>query len=173
MTRFTLPRFLRRSLTAAAAIAVIGLGGSMVASSAASASPLNLRPESFSIFVSTFDQQGSVEAFGPVHGFGTIQTPAPDFAVLDLHHPFGTVNVKHTPDANPVIDWRTCVGTVEQFGTWKFQGGTGHDWGAFGFGHFQETQFIVFKRGHHGQCEVNKEPRYFQVDVQASGLAQR
>jgi hypothetical protein len=172
MTRFTLPRFLRRSLTAAAALAALG-GSLAFASSAASASPLNLRPESFSIFVSTFDQPGSVEAFGPVHGFGTITTPADDLAILHLTHPFGSVNVRHTPDANPVIDWRACTGTVEQFGTWQFQGGTGHDWGAFGFGHFHETQFIVFKRGHHGQCEVNQQPRYFQVDVQASGLAQR
>jgi hypothetical protein len=173
MTRFTIPRFLRRPLGVGAALAALALGGSLVAASSASASPLNLRPESFSIFVSTFDQHGSVEAFGPVRGFGEIQTPAPDFAVLDLFHPYGTVNVWHTPDATPVIDWRTCTAEVTQYGTWKFQGGTGRDWGAFGFGHFRETQFEVLKRGHHGQCEAFAEPRYFQVSVQAEGLAAR
>jgi hypothetical protein len=170
MTHIRLPRFLRRSLTAAAALAVIAVPAAMLASSA-SAAPL--QPEHFSVFISTFDQQGSVFASGPVHGFGTITTPADDFAVLDLNHPHGTVDVWHSPSPQPVIDWASCTATVDQFGSWRFTGGTGHDWGAFGFGHFHETQFEVLQRNHHGQCEPFKQPRYFQVSVQANGLATR
>jgi hypothetical protein len=138
---------------------------------AASATPLH--PESFSIFISTYDQAGSVDAFGPVHGFGTIQTPAPDFAVLDLFGPRGTVNVRHTPEPAGVINWRSCTETTDQFGSWQFTGGTGHDWGAAGFGHFTLEEFAILKRGHHGQCEPFAQPRYFQISVEANGLAAR
>jgi hypothetical protein len=173
MTRLTIPRFLRRTLTAGIGLAALAVPLALMGTSSASAAPLNLRPESFSIFISTFDQAGSVSAFGPVHGFGTITTPAPNLAVLDLNYPHGTVYVKHTPEPAPVINWRECTETTYQNGQWQFVGGTGRDWGAFGFGHFQLEQFSVLKRGHHGACELNAQPRYFQVSVQAEGLAAR
>lgn len=171
MTRHILPRFLRRTLIAASALAALALPVSALTASSASAAPLH--PESFSIFASTFDQQGSVFAAGPVRGFGDLNVITPTFVVLDLHHPNGTVDVRHSP-ANPgTINWRTCTETAVTEGSWEFVGGTGHDWGAQGFGHFREVDFSVLQRNHHGQCEPFKDPRYFQTTVQANGLATR
>lgn len=170
MTHTRIPRFLRRTLVAASALAGLVLGGGALAG-AASAAPLH--PESFSIFVSTFDQNGSVSASGPVYGFGHLTEVSDSFVVLDLHHPTGTVDVRHTP-ANPgEINWRACTETAVTYGTWEFVGGTDHDWGATGFGHFREVDFSVLQRGRFGQCEPFKDPRYFQVSVQANGLAAR
>jgi hypothetical protein len=171
MTHTRIPRFLRWTLTAALAFAGLGLAGSTLLASSASAAPL--QPEHFSVFISSFDQQGSVFASGPVRGFGTIQTPADDLAVLDLNHPHGTVNVWHSPTPQAQVNWQSCTATVDQFGSWRFTGGTGRDWGAFGFGHFQLREFEVLQRGHHGQCEPYRQPRYFQISVDASGLAVR
>jgi hypothetical protein len=140
--------------------------------SAATAWTPTLHPESFSIFISTYDQAGTVQAFGPVHGFGTIRTPAPDFAVLELFGPRGTVNVRHTAEPAPRINWRDCTETTYQRGEWQFDGGTGRDWGATGFGRFALEQFTVLKRDRRG-CDLNAEPIYFQVSVQANGLAAR
>ena len=123
--------------------------------------------------MSTFDQNGSVDAFGPVHGFGTLDVVTPTFVVLDLHHQMGTVDVRHSPAAPGRINWRTCTETAVTYGEWEFVGGTGHDWGATGFGHFREIDFTVLQRGYFGQCEPFKDPRYFQTTVQASGLAAR
>jgi hypothetical protein len=170
MTHIRLPRFLRLPLTAALALAALAVPATMLASSA-SAAPL--QPEHFSVFISTYDQQGMVFASGPVRGFGSIQTPADDLAVLDLHHPYGTVRVWHSPTPQARVNWQDCTATVDQFGSWQFVGGTGADWGATGFGHFTLREFEVLQRGHHGQCEPYRQPRYFQISVDASGLAAR
>lgn len=179
MTRHILPRFLRGKLAAGLALAGLAVPALLLATSAAaSAAPLpgpgfGLHPESFSIFVSTFDQQGSVFAAGPVRGFGDLNVITPTFVVLDLHHPMGTVDVRHSPAEPGTINWRTCTETAVTYGSWEFVGGTDHDWGAQGFGHFREVDFSVLHRGLFGQCEPFKAPRYFQVTVQANGLAAR
>jgi len=176
MTRLTIPRFLRRTLTAGLALAALAVPLALMGASSASAATTwlpPLHPESFSIFVSTFDQNGSVDAFGPVHGFGHLTEVSDTFVVLDLHNQLGTVNVKHSPEAPGRIDWRACTESAVTYGTWQFVGGTGHDWGATGFGHFREIDFSVLQRGRYGQCEPFKAPRYFQTSVEASGLAAR
>ncbi len=177
MTRHILPRFLRGKLAAGLALAGLAVPALLLATSAAaSAAPLpgpGLAPESFSIFVSSFDQQGSVFAAGPVRGFGDLNVITPTFVVLDLHHPMGTVDVRHSPAEPGTINWRTCTETAVTYGSWEFVGGTGHDWGAQGFGHFREVDFSVLQRNHRGQCEPFRQPRYFQTTVQANGLATR
>ena len=174
MTYSRIPRFLRRPLGVGLALAGLLVPAALLAASAAPASATPLRPESFSIFISTYDQAGTVSAYGPVHGFGTITDPAAGLAVLHLGFPHGTVNVRHTPEPAPVINWAACTETTYQDGTWQFTGGTGADWGAFGFGRFQLEEFSVLQRHHHnGACELNAPPRYDQVSVQAYGLAAR
>ncbi len=173
MTRITVPRFLRRSLITGVALAGIVAPAAMAGSASAATSwAPRLHPESFYIFESTYDQAGSVEAYGPVDGFGSLQTPGPGLAVLDLAHPYGTVNVRHTPEPAPRINWRDCTETTYQEGYWRFAGGTGHDWGATGHGTFRLEDYAVLKRDRRG-CELNAEPRYEQVSVQAEGLAAR
>ena len=172
MTHTRIPRFLRRTLTAGLMLA--GLGGLILGTTgAASASPLHLRAEFFTVQITNYGSH--VDAIGGVRGVGTDTSVTPTFDVFSLHHPTGTVDVRHTAVNEPKawqINPYTCDGFAFTYGSWQFVGGTGADWGAFGFGHFDATVFEQFPM-HHGHCETFKEPLRLDVSVTAFGQAVR
>ena len=135
----------------------------------------HLRPEVFTLFMSSNVPQGDVNAFGPVHGRHGTDTQVSD--TLDVFNfRAGSVNVYHSPPPTsaPKIDYRACTATQFQKGHWRFAGGTGKYRHAIGWGHFKLKFFAVLKRVNH-KCDTNPnhEPKYFQVVVIASGVAAR
>ena len=162
---------LLRRLALVAGLAAGGLA-LVLGTTAASAAPLNyshLRPEFFTI---TIDQHGSqVDAYGPVHGYGTDQTITPRVDVFRLNHPHGSVVVAHTKIGQPDIDWYDCTGSLYEHGTWAFVGGTGADWGATGHGQFWLSENEQFARDHYGHCDLKAPPVSFEVDVFGIGQA--
>lgn len=165
----------RRAIVAIALVA--GLAAPALTATAASASATDhgkLRPEFFTIAVSTVNPAGTVNAFGPVHGTdGTLTqvSNSLDIFVFDR----GTVNVAHEATTNnmPVIDPQSCRFTFTEQGTWQFQGGTMAYRHAFGFGHYFLFEKGKLQRKHHhdGQCDTQSAPRFFSLQVFASGLA--
>jgi hypothetical protein len=168
--RFRLP-FPRR-LVMIATLAGGALALVLGTTAAASAAPLNhshLRPEFFTVSINEHGSQ--VDAYGPVHGYGTDQTLSPRVDVFDLHHPAGHVVVLHTKIANPVVNWADCTATLSEHGTWAFVNGTGADRHASGFGQFWLSENEQLARDHYGHCEVNKPPKTLEVDVFGIGQA--
>lgn len=161
-------------VTAAGAAMATGLmAGTASASTTSGGDHFRFGPESFTVFESTFDQAGTVNAYGPVAGHnGTLgMNNAGTVAYFQFSH--GTVFVAHTPTPNPVINWRTCTATVTQYGSWRFIFGTGRYRGAFGSGHFTLREIAVFKVKYH-RCQAanpKAQPVYFQVSVVGQGVA--
>lgn len=153
----------------------LALGGLALASPAQAATTdghHHLKPEFFTIkIVNDFSR---VEAFGPVHGVGTDQetnNPALDILVFTFP-PRSSVNVWHDPTPDPAIDFGSCTATVDQFGGWKFKGGTGKYEHAFGFGHFKLHLFAILRHKHHHHgCDTKDQPVFVKVFVTAWGLA--
>ncbi|MGO8894828.1 MAG: hypothetical protein ACLP8X_19405 [Streptosporangiaceae bacterium] len=154
---------------AAAAALVLSLG---LATSASAATTGPSGPEYFTVSLSLSNPNGTVNAYGPVAGRdGTLQTPAATAAVFQFRH--GNVNVWHSAEPSPTINWRTCTATVSQYGAWAFTGGTGQYRGARGSGHFLLKEFSVFKVMN-GKCQAanpNAQPVYLQLNVQGFGYA--
>lgn len=166
----------RFRLAAAAVISAAALLLSVGAATGASAATTDMGrsgPEVFSISITfPFNPNGTVHAYGPVAGYhGTIADPSPTQAVFQFRH--GNVYVWHTAEPSPTINWKSCTTLVLQVGQWKFTGGTGRYWGAFGSGHFFLRDFTKFPRKH-GFCQAanpNAQPLYEQVSVQGYGFA--
>lgn len=143
----------------------------------------DLSPQAFTLRISSDNPDGTVNAFGPVHGFGgTDRQVSETLDVFVFDH--GSVNVRHSPSGEPRVDPRSCTATLTQFGAWKFDGGTGEFRHADGFGHFKLFEFAVLNRLHdgkghggdrkgdgRGRCDVKGEPKFFKVTVEGRGLA--
>lgn len=157
-------------------LAVLTVGLALFASTgvaSASTTGHRLGPEYFTVFESTYDQAGTVNAYGPVHGRnGTLgSNNAGTVAYFQFRR--GTVYVAHPPTpSTPTINWQTCTATTTQTGPWKMTGGTGKYWGAFGWGQFTLQEIAVFQIVN-GQCTASPTatPVYFQLNVTGSGVA--
>ena len=167
--RFRLPFPRRLVMIAGLAAGSLALVLGTTAAASAAPFPSHLRPEFFTISI---DGHGSqVDAYGPVHGYGTDQTLSSRVDVFDLHHPAGHVVVAHTKIKDPVINWATCTGSLYEHGTWAFVGGTGADHHAAGFGQFWLSENEQLAVDSHGHCEVHAPPVWFEVDVFGIGQA--
>jgi hypothetical protein len=159
----------------AAAVALVGLAVPAGAASAATTGGHDhLKPEVFTVLISTKAPDGVVNAYGPVHGKNGTDKQVSD--TLDVFV-FGknSVNVRHSPPPadNVKIDYRHCTATQFQKGWWKFDGGTGKYKHASGHGWFKLVYFAVLQRDKHGKCDTNPndEPKYFKVTVFGWGKA--
>jgi hypothetical protein len=177
-----------RRLVAAAAglltLALPALLGVQGASAGTTGGEHGLRPESFTIQIVN-DQDGVINARGPVHGTGTDQESQTSGTSAVFVFPRGTVNVWHSDVSNAPITTtkiklghhkRACLATASATGSWKFLGGTGKYHRAFGFGHFTFKLFALVKwipgmYGKPGMCDVKDQPLYQQINVTAYGLA--
>jgi hypothetical protein len=163
---------IRKAAAAIAGSAALVLSAGLATSASAATTPDPSGPEYFALSISTFNPNGTVNAFGPVAGSnGTVQTPSATQAVFSFSH--GNVVVWHSAEPAPTINWKACTASVYQVGSWKFVYGTRQYWGARGFGHFVLKEVEVFKRygNHCSAANPKAQPVYFQVKVRGYGFA--
>jgi hypothetical protein len=83
--------------------------------------------------------------------------------------PNGTIRLRHSEPVGPAnFNPRTCLGTVNQHGTYKLLGGTGKYAGISGHGTFRLHLLFVAARSH-GKCSDTKPPVAFELLIRASG----
>ena len=83
--------------------------------------------------------------------------------------PNGTIRVRHSEPVGPAnFNPRTCLGTVNQHGTYTLVGGTGKYAGISGHGTFRPHVLLVAARSH-GKCSDTKPPVAFEQIIRASG----
>lgn len=141
------------------------------------------RPEFFRLRLTRFSN--SVQAFGPVFGFGSDVIITPTFDRFLLPNVFNRVNVLHAPLPFPRISFRSCSVTAFQFARWAFAGGTGRNLGASGFGNYTLFASATYPRLR-GVCSLRflvpgvnpltntnpfVQPRTLVINVNGSGLA--
>ena len=83
--------------------------------------------------------------------------------------PNGTIRVRHSEPTGPAnFNPRTCLGTVNQHGTYTLLGGTGKYAGISGHGTFRLHILLVAARSH-GKCSDTKPPVAFELLIRAAG----
>jgi hypothetical protein len=83
--------------------------------------------------------------------------------------PNGTIRLRHSAGTGPAnFNPRTCLGTVNQHGTYTLVGGTGKYAGISGHGTFRLHVLLVAARSH-GKCSDTKPPVAFEQIIRASG----
>jgi len=86
-----------------------------------------------------------------------------------LKFPNGTIRLRHSnPAGQQSFNPRTCLGTVNQQGTYTLLGGTGKYADISGHGTFRLHVLIVAARSH-GKCSDTKPPVAFELLIRASG----
>jgi hypothetical protein len=86
-----------------------------------------------------------------------------------LKFPNGTIRLRHSEPVGPQsFNPRTCLGTVNQHGTYTLLGGTGKYAGISGHGTFRLHILIVAARSH-GKCSDTEPPAAFELLIRASG----
>ena len=104
-----------------------------------------LAPEQFNVLLADVGpiHVNTVQATGPV-AF-TAGTDAQNTPSLDTFSQVGdSVRVLHTPLRGVTVNYAACVIHVAQNGFWRFNGGTGADLNARGFGTFRLQAAIHF-----------------------------
>jgi hypothetical protein len=130
-----------------------------------------LRPEQFSVSISTFNN--SVYAFGPVH-FSNARdiTVTPFLDRFSDRFSLRSVRVLHAQLPLPTVNLAACTVNFAQFGApWVFAGGTGAYFNATGHGRY--SLFASFRfpfRG--GFCSLSPlfvNPFQLRADIQNGG----
>ncbi len=86
-----------------------------------------------------------------------------------LKFPNGTIRLRHSEPTGPAnFNPRTCLGTVNQHGTYTLLGGTGKYAGISGHGRFRLHVLLVAARSH-GKCSDTKPALAFELLIRASG----
>jgi len=84
----------------------------------------------------------------------------------------GTIKLRHSNPTGPQsFNPRTCLGTVNQHGTYTLLGGTGKYAGISGHGTFRLHVLIVAARAH-GKCSDTEPPVAFELLIRAAGPAE-
>jgi len=156
-----------RLLSAAGAVTAAGViaAGGVTAASAASPGTARASTESFQIMQATIPGTATVIAHGAFTASGVASK------TLDkIVFPHGTFKLRASPGTGPSrFNARTCVGTEDKRGTYKFFGGTGVYKGISGHGRYHLNTLFVAARDANGKCSHSKEPVGFQLVIRASG----
>lgn len=148
---------------------------------------LRCRPEHFDIAQAwTGPRLGVVianyaQAIGPVNGVGTDTQLSNTLDRLNLGS--GRVYLRHNGIGNPIVNTNNCTASLLQFGTWRFNGGTGLNLRAVGNGTYRLALLAHFPvRGN--VCSLSLisgnpllstriSPDFLSVGVHGDGLARR
>ena len=152
-------------VAAAATAAGVIAAGSVTVASAASPRTARASTESFQIMQTTIPGTATVIAHGAFTASGVASK------TLDkIVFPHGTLKLRASPGTGPSrFDAKTCLGTEDKHGTYKFFGGTGAYKGISGHGRYHLKSLFVAARDANGKCSHTKEPVGFQLVTQASG----
>jgi len=82
----------------------------------------------------------------------------------------GTIRIRHAPSGRTQqsVNPKTCLLTVDQHGTYRITGGTGHHAGISGHGTYRLSILAVAARTA-GKCAMSKPPAGFHQLITASG----
>ena len=162
---------LRAALAAAVTLAGVALTVPAASAATAGGHGHGLRPQVFTLVISTKTPDGVVNAYGPIRGRDGTDAPVSDNVDI-FKFARGTVTVYHKPTTNnqPEIDMKSCTATYTEKGTWKLTGGTGKYKGATGHGRYSLSQFAVLQHKDH-KCDTSSEPKFFKVKIFAWGKA--
>ena len=121
------------------------------------------------------------QAFGPVNGVGSDTQISNTLDRLNLNT--GRVNLRHTGIASPIVNTGNCTASLLQFGTWRFNGGTGLNLRAIGNGTYRLALLAHFPNIR-GVCSLSflsgnpllqnrVSPDFLSVAVHGNGVASR
>jgi len=168
-------RFAGLRAALAAAVTLAGVALTVPAASAATTGGHGhghgLRPQVFTLVISTKTPDGVVNAYGPIRGRNGTDVQVSDNVDI-FKFARGTVTVYHKPTTNnqPKVNEKSCTATFTEKGTWKLTGGTGKYTGATGQGRYSLSQFAVLQHKDH-TCDTTGEPKFFKVKIFAWGKA--
>lgn len=148
---------------------------------------LRCRPEHFDIAQAwTGPRLGVVianyaQAIGPVNGVGTDTQLSNTLDRLNLGS--GRVYLRHNGIGNPIVNTGNCTASLLQFGTWRFNGGTGLNLRAVGNGTYRLALLAHFPvRGNvcslslisgNPLLSTRVSPDFLSVGVHGDGVASR
>jgi hypothetical protein len=146
---------------AAAALAVTGI-------TAASAAPATSGTEHMQVMsTSTTSNTASVIAYGVFTDAGTANLTSAKVTTFKLAHGTVTVTHKQTKGTHH-FNSKTCLGVINQSGTYKITGGTGSYAGISGSGTYQLSALFVGAKTQ-GKCSMTKAPVAQQQLLKVSG----
>lgn len=151
--------------------------------------PLNrCRPEHFNVIQAWVGPRlqtviaNYANATGPVNGVGSDTELSNTVDRLNLGS--GRVFVRHNGIGFPIVNSNNCTASLLQFGTWRFNGGTGLNLHAVGNGTYRLALLAHFPTFRNGVCSLDVlsgnpllqhriSPDALTVAVHGDGLARR